>query len=171
MYLKYKTWDDLRFPFTRDKQGQTSLPDFDFTNLGLLMPQNDATEIVYLIAQFPHNKAENSVLRPHIHFIQSESNIPTFKMEYRWYNNGELVPSGWTTLSTDDGEAAFTYTSGDMLQIISFPTISENGESVSSIMDIKIYRDDNLVTGDVLTKEFDIHYIIDTMGSKTEFQK
>jgi len=49
-------WDDLRFPLTRDKQGQSDKPDFDFAGLGLLFPQNNNTEIVYLIAQFPHVK-------------------------------------------------------------------------------------------------------------------
>ena len=42
---------------------------------------------------------------------------------------------------------------------------------VSSMMDIKLYRDDNVAIGDVLTKEFDIHYEIDSLGSKEEYVK
>ena len=45
------TWDDFSVPLTRDKQGQSSKPDYDFTNLGLLFPQNDTAEIVYLVMQ------------------------------------------------------------------------------------------------------------------------
>lgn len=44
-------------------------------------------------------------------------------------------------------------------------------DTVSSVMDIKIYRDDDIVTGDVLVKEFDIHYEINTPGSREEFTK
>jgi hypothetical protein len=39
------------------------------------------------------------------------------------------------------------------------------------MLDIKLYRDDNVVTGDVLLKEFDIHYQIDGLGSVQEFVK
>ncbi len=49
-------WTDLRFAGGRDKQGNTQKPDYDYTNLGLLFPQNDATEIAYLIAQAPHER-------------------------------------------------------------------------------------------------------------------
>lgn len=42
---------------------------------------------------------------------------------------------------------------------------------VSSILDIKLYRDDNVVTGDVLVKEFDIHYLVDADGSRQEYIK
>jgi len=44
-------------------------------------------------------------------------------------------------------------------------------EPKSTIIDFKIYRDDNVVTGDVLLKEFDIHYQIDAHGSRQEYIK
>ena len=53
-----------------------------------------------------------------------------------------------------------------------FPDIEgTNIDTVSSMMDIRLYRDDNIVSGDVLAKEFDIHYQIDGMGSDFEFVK
>lgn len=91
-------------------------------------------------------------------------------MDYRWYNNNDEVPSVWTTLSADDFK--FEYTSGSILQIVDFPMIdSSHITGVSSIMDIKLYRDDDVVTGDVLLKEFDIHYQIDSNGSDQEYIK
>ncbi|GAG60190.1 unnamed protein product, partial [marine sediment metagenome] len=42
---------------------------------------------------------------------------------------------------------------------------------LSSIMDIKLYRDDNVAIGDVLTKEFDIHFRKDMSGSRQELIK
>ena len=38
-------WDDLTGPLTRGLQGSADKPDFDYTNFGLLFPQNDTSEI------------------------------------------------------------------------------------------------------------------------------
>lgn len=163
-------WDDLRFPLTRDKQGQSSKPDFDFTDLGLLFPQNDAAEIIYLIAQFPHERKNGSDIHPHVHFIQDNALTPVFKMDYRWYDNGSLMPGVFTTITANSFE--LQYSAGDMLQMVSFPMIDGSGiVGVSSMMDIKLYRDDNVAIGDVLTKEFDIHFQKDMSGSISEFTK
>jgi len=166
-------WDDLKFPATTLRQGATTKPDFDATNLGLLFPQNDATEIVYIIAQIPHEWKLESAISPHIHFVQDFDHTvttPVFKMDYRWYKNGADPTGSFTTITAST--FVFTYTSGSILQIVSFPDISATGiDTVSSVLDIKLYRDDNVVTGDILVKEFDIHYQIDSFGSDTEFTK
>jgi hypothetical protein len=163
-------FDDEKFPLTRDRQGQASKPDFDFTNLGLLFPQNDATEIVYIIGQFSHKRKAFTNIAPHVHFIQDNALTPVFKMDYRWYENGDLMPGAFTTITA--ATFAFTYTAGNMLQIAAFPDIDGSAiGSVSSMMDIKLYREDNVAIGDVLTKEFDLHYEIDSLGSKEEYVK
>ena len=165
-------WEDLRFPATPaivGAGGASYEPDFDTTNCGLLFPQNDATEVAYIIAQFPHTLLLGSNAKPHVHFIQTTATAPTFKIDVRWYDNGETVPS-FTTLTMND--TAFTYTSGDLLQVGMFPDMDGSGiTGVSSIADIKLYRDDNDVTGDVLVKEFDIHYQVDRPGSRDEYIK
>lgn len=162
-------YDDYRVPFTRDKQGQTSLPDFDFTNLGLLFPQNDATEIVYLICQMPHSWRMGTPIHPHVHFIQSSSSVPVFKMDYRVYGDGETPPATWTTIETSD--LKYDYSSGDMLQKAYFPEIDMKDVLLSSFIDVKFYRDDNVVSGDVLVKEWDFHYMLDGLGSREEDRK
>lgn len=92
-------------------------------------------------------------------------------MAYRWYENGEAIPGSYTELSVNTG--FFEYPgSGSILQLSSFGEIDGTGiSSVSSMLDIKIWRDDNTVTGDVLAKEFDIHIEIDTIGSRSEYIK
>ena len=163
-------WNDLRFPASRLRQGASLKPDFDETNIGLLFPQNDATEIVYINVQLPHDYKLESGLKPHIHYVQDEAQEPVFKMAYRWYKNGGDPTGSFTTISAST--FVFTYSSGSILQIVSFPEISGSGiDTVSSMLDIKLYRDDNVVTGDVLMKEFDFHYQIDMMGSRQEFVK
>ena len=164
-------WEDLKAPATTIRQGNTTKPDFDPTNIGLLFPQDDPTEIAYIIKQFPHARKNGSNIRPHVHWIQESADEAVWKMDYRWYKNGDSVPATWTTLTCDS--PVFTYTSGTMLQICAFPEIDGSAiDEVSSIIDIRLYRDDDVVSGDVLLKEFDIHYQIDqTLGSRQEFIK
>jgi len=164
-------WTDLKFPFTRDSQGQNSKPDFDFTELGLLFPQNDEAEEVYIIGQFGHDRAHGTDISPHLHYIQDTADIPIFEMTYRWIRNGDAIDT-WTTIETS-ATTAFPYTSGSILQLLEFPMLDGSGiDSVSSMMDIIIRRQtgDGL-TGDVLVKEFDIHYQVDSVGSDSEYVK
>jgi len=163
-------WDDYQVPLTRDKQGQASKPDYDFTEHGLLFPQNDPTEIVYITLQMKHAMVIGTPLRPHVHYVQDGAAFPVFKMDYRWYENGGDPTGAFTTLTASS--FAFAYVAGSILQIAIFPEIDGSHiTSVSSVLDVKLYRDDNVVAGDVLTKEFDMHYQTDGRGSLSEYTK
>ncbi len=168
-----KTWTDFSVPLTRDKQGQSSKPDYDFTNLGLLFPENDESEIVYLNLQMLHQKALQTAINLHIHYIQSVSDQPIFELQYKFYNVNAVVPGSWTTVDTHLNKGIFTWTSGDLMQIGEFPSIAAPAnEDISSNLDLKIYRQtgDGL-TGDVLTKYIDLHFKIDSLGSDEAFVK
>ncbi|MCK5639920.1 MAG: hypothetical protein KAJ19_03955 [Gammaproteobacteria bacterium] len=169
-YFPKPGWDDLRFPATLIRQGATTKPDFDTTNLGLLFPQDDPTEIAYIIAQMPHAMKQGTALHPHVHYVQDEVEEPVFKMDYRIYDIGADPTVGFITI-----EAVYfteTYVNGSIHQLLEFPEISTSAIiGVSAIMDIKLYRDDNVVAGDVLVKEFDFHYQLDSPGSGREDQK
>lgn len=164
----YPRWEDLRFPFTQSKRGALDKPDFDYTNIGLLFPQNDTSEAIYVVAQMPHGYLEGSELRPHIHWQQTGASFPTWTMEYKWFNNGSAVPASFTTISTSTG--VFPYVSGNLAQISAFAEIDGAGMGLSSILLIKFYRNDNVVSGDVLGFELDIHYRSDDPGTITEFE-
>jgi len=164
-------WVDLRFPLARDKQGATQKPDYDYTNMGLLFPKNDTAEIAYFIGQMPHYWKIGTDLYPHVHFTQYEDIANVYKIDYRWYVLGGDPTGGFTTLELSS--FVYTYTSGSISQIASSATAIDGSgiTGVSSIIEVKLYRDDNLGSGDLLTKEFDIHYEIDSLGSDTEFVK
>jgi len=164
-------WDDLRFPFTRDRLGVADKPDYDFTEHGLLFPQNDATEIIHISDQMPHRWKIGSSVRPHLHFVQDEAQVSVWKIDYRWYDN-----EGDPTVAFASGVAntgfAFTYSSGSILQIATWAAIDLSAISgLSAFFDIRVYRDDNVVAGDILGKGFDIHYIHDSIGSAEEYVK
>lgn len=165
-------WTDKSFPLGRDRQGVALKPDFDFIELGLLFPQNITTEEIYILDQMWHTKKLGTPLRLHVHFVQTSEIIPNFVCEYRYYNNGDTIPS-WTSIKTDDGAGpVFPYTSGSIVQLIQFPEIPPPiGEKISAILDMKIWRDDDRVLGDVLSKYVDYHFQVDSSGSREEFIK
>lgn len=160
-------YTDKSQALTRSLLGINGKPDFDFTNLGLLFPQNDTAEKIYIIDQMPHEKALTTDLLSHIHYIQTTAALPIYIMEYKYYNNGGDVPGAFTTISTADGNGPeYPWSGNPMMQILPFPAISGLvDESKSANLDIIIYRNDNVVAGDVLTKFFDIHYAKNRAGS------
>jgi hypothetical protein len=163
-------WDDLFVPLTTTRQGATNKPDFDTTNVGYLFPRNDTAEILYFIIQFPHRWKAGSDVFPHVHWRQSAAGVPVFKLDYKWYSIGEAVPAGFTTYTMD--KLVVTYSSGTIHQISNNPLpINGYGKGISSMMVCKLYRDDNVVAGDVLTDQFDLHIQIDGFGSTGEYTK
>lgn len=169
--LNNTVFEDLRFDLTTTKVGALDLPDYDYDNLGRLFPQDDATEIIYISNQAPHKMKLSTNFYPHIHWVQTGEDFPVWKIDYRWYDHDSLVPDSFTTLTVINH--LYTYPgSGNFMQKSIFPNM--NGSSindVSSIFDIKLYRDDDIVTGDVLAKSFDMHYEIDAMGSDLLYTK
>lgn len=160
-------WDDLSVPATTVMVGANAKPDFDYVNIGRLFPQNDATEKVYATFQMSHKKKLGTSIRLHIHFIQTSALVPVFRAETRFYNNGSLETSFANSDTT--GTLLFPYVSGRLLQVLSFPVIEPpESEGLSANLDMILYRTDNVVTGDVLVKYFDIHYQIDSDGSQEE---
>jgi hypothetical protein len=163
-------WDDLSFPLTQGKQGNTTKPDYSYTELGYLFPQNDADEILYLSVQLPHRWKIGSTIYPHIHWHQSADQNVTWKIDYRWFNIGESVPGVWSTYTMDG--LVIAYTSGNVHQISrNVLGIDGTGKTLSSCLQIKLYRDDNVYTGDALATMFDIHIECDALGSSQEFVK
>lgn len=163
-------YDDLVMPLVSSMRGATFLPDYDYTNMGILFPQNNATEIIYITVQMPHCWKEGTTVYPHLHFRQTSSSKPVFKYAYSWTNIGAAI-SAFSAAQTLDA-ASVTYTSGSIHQIhYDNGGISGTGKTISSILNIKLYREDNVVTGDVLAYQFDIHYLKDSHGSRQEYIK
>jgi hypothetical protein len=160
-------WDDIIFPATTGLQGVLSKPDFDYTNFGLLFPK-DSTERVIVIGQMPHRWKYASAISPHLHHIQTSStDTALWKMAYRCYDIGDAVPA-WTYVSST--KRAFTYVSGSIHQIVEFPDIPMTNLQASCLVEIQFYRTTTTgVAGDILAKQFDIHYETDKPGTDNEY--
>ena len=163
-------WNDLSVPLTQGKQGNTAKPDYDYTNLAFLFPQNDPDEILYLTFQIPHFWRYDSIIYPHVHWHQSADQNVTWKIDYRWTNLSDAVSGTWTTYVMD--QPAVEYTAGTIHQLSAGTEgIDGTGKALSSELQVKLYRDDNVYTGDAPATMFDIHIEIDSFGSELQFTK
>jgi hypothetical protein len=163
-------WDDLVVPLTTTRQGSNSRPDFDFTNIGFLFPKNDATEILYFVIQLPHRWKAGSTIFPHVHWRQAENVTPIFKLDYKWHTIGGTVASEFLTYTMSTKKMAWT--TGTIHQISDgVGGIAGTGKGISSMLVCKLYRDDNVGSGDVLVDQFDVHIEIDSLGSDLEYVK
>lgn len=163
-------WDDLRFPATRGMSNPvTYKPDFDSTNVGLLLdPASE--EPIYIIAQLPHSYKPNTNIKPHIHWQSTTSNTNPvcMKMQYKWYN-AHQVPPGWTTVYKQVTPPGVAYKS----TINTICEIAGTGKSESSIIKIILTRDAtntaDTYPADILLDEFDIHFQVEKIGTGNEY--
>lgn len=163
-------WDDLFFPLNIGKPTAGGKPDYDYTNFGWLFPRNDATEIMIIMCQMPHRWKLGSTIYPHVHWRQTRNEQAVFKMAYKWYNIGDTEPADFTVYEM--GTYVKTYSSGTLHQINDGTGgIDGTGKGLSSMLLIKLYREDNVYAADALVDQFDIHIEIDSMGSNEEYHK
>lgn len=162
-------WDDLVTPATSGKRGANDKPDFDYDQLAVCFPQNDPLEYLHFNIQLTHDWKIGSTIYPHVHILQNQNQTPVFKMSYRWLETGGVVPD-WSVYTMD--QLVKTYTSGTMHQIVTNSVgISGAGKGLSSIIQLKLFRQDNVYLGDCLVISFDIHIEKDALGSFTEYTK
>ena len=179
--LSDTSYDDLKFPVASVKLDSAATRySYDTTDLGIQFDADarHVEEQLNFIVQFPHAWKEGTSVHPHIHWIQTTADHPNWLISYRVYNNDE-APGSWTFATATTG--VFTWSSGSLAQISSFPAITMTGKTLSCIMDVKLWRDVANGSGEftgaesspvaVLLKEFDIHYEIDSFGSNEEFVK
>jgi len=151
--------------------GSGNAPSRD-ADLGTLVFGNDQTQVVGGLAQMPHAWAEGTVIKPHVHWVQSGSGAALWQLEYRLMPaGGGAFPSTWTSVTSDT--LVFPYTSGDWVQITPLPDIDMTGFAISAMVLFRLTRrgtEDSLAS-DLHLLEFDIHYQLDSRGSSSEFQK
>jgi hypothetical protein len=98
-------WDDLKFPATgQGIDTTTGRLSYNYTDLGITFASNAryTEEPVGHIVQMPHAWQEQSTLHPHLHWLQAQSDIPNWMIEYRVYNNGDAPPGTWTKVKYEN---------------------------------------------------------------------
>lgn len=166
-------WEDLKFPVhSINPRGQVSDPDIDPTD-GSLLFDHSSTEIIMGTAQIPHSWQEGTPLHPHIHWQETDTVIANvlWRFEYNIANMWESFSGSFTSIDmvgTSVGDANFHHVSA-------FQNINMGLKKLSCVMKWKLSRigGDALDTYpyDVRLLEFDIHYMIGTVGSGLTYQK
>lgn len=164
-------WDDLRVPGTSVQKG-ASAPDLvAFLGAGNLLVNafngNATVEQVYFTIQLPHSYKEGSDITPHVHWTPTDANAGDVKwqLEYSWANIDATFPAVTTIIATDS-----TDTTAWKHHFVDFSVISGTGKTISSMLICRLFRDptDGADTygSDATFLEFDVHFEIDTVGSR-----
>ena len=178
------TWDDLRFPLTAAKLDTSAgRIDYNFDDCTVDFQDNaKLTDPACIVAQFQHKKLLGSAVELHVHWLQNQNKVPNFLIGYRWINLGEAaIAVGSEQYLIPTGNLV-TYAAGTIHQLTEFGMITKSvADTLSSILQIRIFRDTantsglfagaDGYTGTVQVLEFDLHYEIDSAGSREEFIK
>lgn len=172
-------WDDLQIP------GLSLMVSASPPGLGAFGPSGglqafmfDKTsdEQAYTTGQLLHGYKEGTDIHPHIHFTPvdtasdgSTTNI-VWGLEYSWANVGDAFAAPTIIYATNVVSAtAWAH------QIASFPAISGAGKTISSVLNMRPFRDaDNTADkydADAALLQLDIHYLRDSNGSTSELSK
>lgn len=164
-------WDDLRAPATAiNPTGPVSAATPDATTPGLLFAAGQ-DNLVHVIMQMPHSWLMGSAVYPHLHWEPATNNVGTVKwqLSYRWRNVGD-VSAAMTNLTLLTVETSGT---ANKIRYSAFDSIDGTTKGLSSILEFSLQRvgTADTFTGNARLIEFDIHYQLDSRGSRQETAK
>lgn len=160
--------EDLRFPASAIKtQGAVNVPNFEVfrPNTYSYTFSQSIMQQAYVTAQIPHSRAENTKIEPHFHWSQvgvNNGNV-VWCVEYTWANINEIFPTTETKCITDTADGtSYKHYMTEMIEI------NGNNKSLSSMLNMRIYRDVTNINDTLNEKayllEFDIHYYANKLG-------
>ncbi len=181
--LQEAVWEDLRiipgafeFAGVSDPTLQAWQPGGAGTTFRVLKFQSG--DEVFFTCQIPHIYKEGTDIKAHIHWTPADrgneesGNTVAWKLDYSWANINAVFLSS----STVDMTATCTGTD-DYHEKTATATITGTGKTISSMLVCRLYRD----AGDTwvgltaaqspVLLEFDVHFQIDTIGSRQELIK
>jgi hypothetical protein len=174
-------WDDLRVSGSAFRAGVTAPTLGNFLAAGGLKVWRFETgkhQEAHCEIQMPHNWKEGTDIHPHVHWVPCASNPGNvvWELEYSWQNiNGTFAPvSNMAIDATAAGGTAWVH------KLSVFKTggvdhITGTGKTISSMLVCRIHRNagagSDTYAADVGLLEFDIHYQIDSLGSRQEYTK
>lgn len=175
------TWDDLNGSALQLKVQGSGLSINAAQNTLEYLTSANQLDYAYDNYQMRHTWVMGTTIKPHIHWVQVQNNIPNMLLQYRWQINGATTTTAWSNVALKRN--AFTYTTGSLNQITSVlegitPPV---GASLSDVLEFHIIRDSSNWSGlfasaDPYTvtwsvKFVDIHIQSDTLGSRQEYTK
>jgi len=171
-------WDDIRVPAQNTKlNAAQSEPAFEGFIGGLFAYKFDTSnaddESVHFVVQIPHTYKEGTDIEPHVHWSPDST------------NTGNVFWSFEYTVANIDGTFGATTTIDSLVaadgvalkhQQADFAFITGSSQLISAVLICRLTRKSaseatDTFTGNACFLEFDFHFEIDTLGSKTEEAK
>jgi len=172
-----EVWDDLRVSMDRGsdaakmKEVWNNGPEIYFFNDG------DVDGMSFVV-QMPHSWKEGTFIYPHLHWLPSAdatSKTVIWKLQYSWQNYDSSTPQLFPTFTTATNTVSGNFTKNTHLitSLTGGAGLNGSGKKISSILVCRIIRDGaNDTYGDETgLLSLDIHFQIDTIGSRLEYEK
>lgn len=172
----HPAWEDLRAPATSLKVGSTA-PSVNTDN-GWLEFAHNADAFVFHLFQMPHGWAEQTTLKPHVHWMKTTSAAGEveWQFSYKWVPIGDVIDTNFTDLTeltpaVSDGDTAYQHA------LTAFSDIDATGKTLSDMLVVRLtrlgssYSGANHYTAAAALLEMDIHYLVDTQGSEELYTK
>lgn len=169
-------WDDLRFPASASNPagGGTSKASVQAERSSLLFGGTE-NEFASFLVQMPHAWMPGTGIRPHLHWVQSETGGVVWTLDYMILEAGQTYPTypDYTRITAVQNPGVFPYVSGNLMQITSFPEIPMDGLPASTMLICILGRQGqdpaDTMSNQAELLEFDIHYRVGRRGSIEEF--
>jgi hypothetical protein len=176
-------WDDLRVASTSTKLAGSKDPGFaKFKDNGagsqgvfVYWFDKASEEEVYFTVQFPHSWAGTAVT-PHVHWVPKTADAGgtltvEWGLEYTWAN----IDGTYGDTSIVYAKSAASHTTAGKHEVTDFSAITPGSgtqDGISSMMICRLFRNatdatDDTYDDDAGLLEFDVHYEINTVGSRT----
>lgn len=188
------TFTDLTVPVYAARNSTNTTPTLalfaapNFFTFRFDQANGDSIKEVFFNVQLPHDYKEGSTLYPHIHWSSITAlgaTRPVWKLEYQWVNLNENYSesvsgllTGYRIVQTGGGvESATLATLTDIRRSYITPlgSITGTGKKISSMLLLRLTRQtaniNDQFDGGAFLMSFDIHYEIDSFGSKDEYVK
>jgi hypothetical protein len=167
-------WLDSMVPPTVFRTGGTSLTLAELLS-GIYAHRFDVTDAIHFNLQFNHGMLVNSAVYPHIHLVNKNAIVGaadvTFTFTYSWANLSTSFPA---VESQVEVVVSYADTAALTHKVLVFdpitPVAGQGG--ISSIMIGMLTRvNTGYTTNNIFHLGFDVHYQVDTIGSRQEYIK
>jgi hypothetical protein len=161
-------WDDIRVSLI--SRGTSSSPTFSQIqgNLYAYKFNGTADNSLYFEIQMTHSWKEGTTIYPHVHWASNGTSTGAviWGLDYEWKNINETF-SG-TTANISTSIAAVGIQKNQQITNIGASGITESDKKISSIILCRLYRAGNTDANndDCFLLSFDIHYEVNTIGSR-----
>jgi hypothetical protein len=175
--LAETVWDDMRTPVQSLKLSGVKPPSWTAWLGGQVLGFSDQAiegneEEVFFTLQLPHGYKEGTDIMPHVHWVGSDTATGNvcWKMGYTWAN----IASAFGASAVVTGLGANSSTANTHI-LTELTDLTGTGKTASSMLNCSLRRNSSnaadTYTGSAYLLEFDVHYEIDTIGSRTELAK